>query len=223
MIKHLRSEARFIEYSLDAVLDYFAQFGNTLICQEVGVGNSIADLVGLIVEGNSLPDFEKSYTITESIVLAHLRNFGATRIDLLEKRCGVKSGVFRNDALSWLEEIGAISFGAGGQISLHDGYLFPRTIVAIEAKLQRWRDALDQAIAYQQYADESYVLLPSEFANAALSNLDKFRKSGIGLLVFEKGSGIQVQTQAEVMHNHGWRRDYVFSALVSQSESPEWS
>ena len=33
-------------------------------------------------------------------------------------------------------------------------------VVAVEAKLLRWRDALAQAISYLRFANESYVALP---------------------------------------------------------------
>lgn len=41
------------------------------------------------------------------------------------------------------------------------------SIVAVEAKLTRWRDAIDQAMTYLAFADESYVALPDSLAGAS--------------------------------------------------------
>ena len=56
-------------------------------------------------------------------------------------------------------------------------------IIAVEAKMDKWRDALDQACANRWFASQSYVLLPErrfvERAAEAAAAL------GIGVLVFD--------------------------------------
>lgn len=54
-------------------------------------------------------------------------------------------------------------------------------IVAIEAKLVKWRDALQQAKRYQHFAHKSWVVLDASRARSAILNQDLFERTGIGL------------------------------------------
>ena len=60
---------------------------------------------------------------------------------------------------------------------------FVKRIVAIEAKMRAWRDALEQAVANMWFASHSYILIP------ALRCLETVRKEakkfGVGVLVFD--------------------------------------
>ena len=55
-------------------------------------------------------------------------------------------------------------------------------VVAIEAKLTRWREAVDQASAYLRFADRAYVALPLETAERTHDLLAVCRSRGLGLL-----------------------------------------
>ena len=54
-------------------------------------------------------------------------------------------------------------------------------MVAIEAKLCRWRDALRQAETYTQFADRVVVAMDLHGVPRASSAASLFRKRGIGL------------------------------------------
>lgn len=62
------------------------------------------------------------------------------------------------------------------------------TVVAIELKLENWREAIRQAVAYQLGADFSAVGMPLGNAIDAYRNRYYFRKEGVGLL------GVRVRT-----------------------------
>tara|TARA_R110002167_G_scaffold148524_2_gene341496 strand:- start:3134 stop:3814 length:681 start_codon:yes stop_codon:yes gene_type:complete len=213
---YLRTEAKFVDRSLDSVAEHFTQFGNTFFCCEVGVGRCIVDIAGFVMHRSKFPLIERPFTITESIILAHLRNHGATRIDLLEQRCGLESGGLRKGNLDRLKDRHIIRYGAGGQISL-ENYSFPISIIAIEAKLMRWRDALRQATEYKKFADQSFVLLPSEYAGGAISSKNEFKNAGVGLFVFDNQSGLDCIVKAARIGDHGWRRDFVLSSLLTHA------
>jgi hypothetical protein len=53
---------------------------------------------------------------------------------------------------------------------------------AFEAKLTKWKKALEQAARNTNYAHYTYVVLPSPAA-AAIKARDQFERRGIGLLV----------------------------------------
>ena len=62
-------------------------------------------------------------------------------------------------------------------------------IVAIEAKLEKWKTALHQAYRNTCFADLSYVLLPHKAAMTALSNQPEFDRRGVWLFTVLKSSG----------------------------------
>jgi hypothetical protein len=62
------------------------------------------------------------------------------------------------------------------------------SVVAVELKLEKWREAIRQAVAYQLGADYSTVGMPLGKAIDAYRNRYYFRKEGVGLL------GVRVRT-----------------------------
>ena len=54
-------------------------------------------------------------------------------------------------------------------------------LVAFEAKLSRWRVALNQAYRNTSFAHYSYVVLPELSAKKALNELHEFERRGVGL------------------------------------------
>ena len=54
-------------------------------------------------------------------------------------------------------------------------------VVAFEAKLSRWREALHQAYRNRCLAHESYVVLPESAARLATTGEHEFLKRGVGL------------------------------------------
>ncbi len=59
------------------------------------------------------------------------------------------------------------------------------SLLAFEAKLTDWRQAIQQAYRYRYYADSAFVLLPAKNASAALRNGRLFETFGIGLWTFD--------------------------------------
>jgi hypothetical protein len=92
-------------------------------------------------------------------------------------------------------------------------------LIAVEAKLLRWRDALAQAAAYRRYADEVYVALPEGFGAPAIVSADLFRAAGVGLLIVS-GNRLRQAVAATVSRDHDWRREFVYSRLTSCEGGP---
>ncbi|MCF6314109.1 MAG: hypothetical protein L3J39_16800 [Verrucomicrobiales bacterium] len=63
-----------------------------------------------------------------------------------------------------------------------------RTLIAFEAKLKNWQQALQQAYRYRYFSDKAIVLMPHENANSAISNLAIFEEHRVGLWSFEKST-----------------------------------
>lgn len=100
---------------------------------------------------------------------------------------------------------------------LSPDYIQVTKIVAIEAKLTKWRDALDQAAVYRRYADEAFVLLPAQCAEPAMKARRDFEKAGVGLLV-ARDTQIVTIFDAIPSTTHDWRRDFVYFRLLASEK-----
>lgn len=54
-------------------------------------------------------------------------------------------------------------------------------VIAFEAKISKWRIALQQAYRNQCFADMSFVVLPPKSAKNAVKHIDEFSYRGVGL------------------------------------------
>src|SRR5579871_6999286 len=73
----------------------------------------------------------------------------------------------------------------------HAGHL-----VAFEAKLARWRDALHQAYRTRCFAHRSYVVLPAAAARLAAQHEHEFHRRRVGLCSVSAERGIEVLLDA---------------------------
>lgn len=152
--------------------------------------------------------------MTESVVLAFIRRNGATRVDLLERRCGSRRGELRQTAFERLQDWGMIVRRRGGVIALPHQKTQSYLLLAVEAKLIRWRQALSQALLYRRYADESYVALPRPVAAQAFEHVSEFREAGVGLISIRDGF-VEVMAKAVRCLEHDWQREFVVSRLAT--------
>ena len=60
-------------------------------------------------------------------------------------------------------------------------------VIAFEAKLTKWRRALQQAYRNRCFADLSYVVLPENSAKNALRNIEEFERRGVGICYIKDG------------------------------------
>jgi len=183
------------------------------IQSEVTVGSSIADVV-VLVHGRVRPAVEQPLTIQEAVVVSSLRQNGATRIDVLEERCGLeRMGLRHGDSLARLSSWKIVQRSSGGRIALKRTLAGQCRLIAIEAKLLRWRRALEQAVAYRRYADTAYVALPEAIVGRNSIDRQTFLRSGVGLLsVSENAVSETISPSRSTAHD--WRREYVLSRMA---------
>ena len=69
-------------------------------------------------------------------------------------------------------------------------------LIAFEAKLKKWKIALNQAYRNSSFAHLSYVVLPTDSAMKALKNYNEFLKRGVGLCsVSSEGINIEINAK----------------------------
>lgn len=70
-------------------------------------------------------------------------------------------------------------------------------VLAFEAKLAKWRDALHQAYRTRCFANRAYVVLPAVRAQTAMRYEQEFRRRGVGLCAVSLDGGVQVLLETE--------------------------
>jgi len=93
-------------------------------------------------------------------------------------------------------------------------------LVAFEAKLVRWRDALHQAYRNTCFAHTSFVLLPRRTAMIAERYEAEFRRRNIGLCYLEKDEVIVVHSPEAQNPIEPWLLDQARAAARKNSHGP---
>lgn len=65
-------------------------------------------------------------------------------------------------------------------------------VLAFEAKLERWRDALHQAHRNRCFAHRTYVVVPLAVGERALAYADEFRRRNVGLCAVSSSADVTV-------------------------------
>ncbi len=73
------------------------------------------------------------------------------------------------------------------------------SFVSFELKLKNWKRAAKQAFRYKSFSNIAYVVIGIDSANAALNNIDLFKKYNIGLASFDTNNYLEILFKPE--HN----------------------
>lgn len=87
-------------------------------------------------------------------------------------------------------------------------------VIAFEAKLKKWRIALQQAYRNKCYADLSYVVLPAYSAKLAYKHLDEFILRGVGICCVTEGDFEVIYDSIPTKPIQPWLRNqaYVYAS-----------
>ncbi len=78
-------------------------------------------------------------------------------------------------------------------------------MLAFEAKLTRWREALHQAYRNRCFAHRSYVVVPSAVATRLLAHVDEFTRRKVGLCAVSSDREVTVMIEADTSEPwQGW-------------------
>jgi hypothetical protein len=174
--------------------DMFVNVGELIRCRIAGnparfihlreptVGNVIPDLLcGEWSEDLRPP--KRSFTFIEACILALLERHDELMesdiSQLLHLSAPAAAKAFRR-----IEQSGLILSTRNGKVSLDAG-CFTRgfAVTAVELKLSRWREALNQAVSYLKFADRAYVVLDADRTDREEPMVEMFRASRVGLLM----------------------------------------
>ena len=219
---HRRGGSNFHLYERDLVSDlvahlpaYLKRSNRTCVVhREVGVGRSIADVVATLFPARTAR-IPPALSVRDSVLVNLLRQNGPTRIDVLERLCSMPAKSLRGEPIHRLQTSGIVTVGDGGRVAL-TRWCRTGALVAIEAKLTRWLDALEQAYEYRRFADRVYVALPADCLAPAIRAHAMFESAGIGLLAVN--SHVRQEIRAAAVTTHDWRREYVYGRLLADGD-----
>ena len=80
-------------------------------------------------------------------------------------------------------------------------------IIAFEAKLTKWRDAVHQAYRNTCFAHRSYILLPEQTAATAARYVGEFAKRSVGLCYMSDGQVVVALEAPRVSPLQSWLSD----------------
>lgn len=202
-------EADLVKQAMPAVERRLAERGRVVgLRREMPVMWRQADLVGLVDAGLTGPVPPRPFSYAEADGLRLLRQVGRCSQDRLIA-WGLKPRSLRQ-----FEAYGLIRRDDEGQFRLAAKLFHGLHVTAVEAKLHRWREAIEQAVVYRAYADQAYVLMPEENAKPAIANKREFKKACVGLWTFGDDGLTEVIPAAVQTRGHDFReRPFVISRL----------
>jgi hypothetical protein len=164
--------------------------GAVVVLEQPNINGIIPDFLAGQFHG-MLPDFpRKPLTGTDAYVLSKLREIKKLAVKELSSTLFISESA-ASRCIQKLVKTGFVSLSEHGIIEATD-VLGPTSIevAAVEMKLSRWREALEQAHAYKNFANFAYVVLDGSRVKASSLMIDTFRRAGVGLIL-QSGQNIQ--------------------------------
>jgi hypothetical protein len=167
----------------------------TKVLAETQVGSCIPDLLLFFhIDDQTRESIQLTYF--DASILAAILEAGSIGLPGLSDRLFSRPEELQ-PKLDRLVRLELVSVRAGGAYGLRRGVLPQNVrIVAVEAKLSRWRSAIAQAREYFGFANESYIAMPADALRTNVTALDACAKAGVGVIVVD-GSGAMVLLEAE--------------------------
>lgn len=160
----------------------------SLVFPHFQIGMTVPDLifVGPTSKSNRKRRRVSPLRVFDTWVLAELIHEGSLRHDVITRRLHTRTdrtraALQRLGRLGLVVELGSGFFGLGRR-SLHSSV----EVVAVEAKLNRWKQAVKQAAEYRRFSNRSYVALPESTIAASHMVSKACRGAGVGLIAVGK-------------------------------------
>lgn len=199
-------EAKLVEV-LHSHTPNFRLFGRKtelLIFSEVQVGATIPDLVIVRDIGRGGAKRAVRLTLFESWVLGELVRAKQMRSQTLTRRLFTREQDMTT-ALKRLTRAGIVKQTRAGVFAVQTDFTARYEVLSIEAKLDRWRNAITQAKTYFRFSDRSFVALPSSMIAKRPEIGEACKAAGVGLIgVRPNGIQLHVSGQAKSPDRREW-------------------
>ncbi len=194
-----RELVRVLEAQSIAALNLSARWHRML--SEVTIRSRIADLV--VIHAPRQPQSKRArVTYFEAAILAMLLQHGASDLDAVADRL-YSTALSVETRAKKLAQLGLLAFGSEGNMHPTGRHLpYDVGVIAIEAKLTRWRDAIAQAADYRGFANQSYIALPASVFERSNAILSECQDAGIGAMSVGPNGAISIPLEAPWVSPH---------------------
>lgn len=211
----------------DSLIEHIkCMFGPDQLCyakREVPVGSIIPDIVIVSTLNEPRRDLWPSrWTFMHAALVWHLR----CRSKLTKKSLARR--VFENPdriepVLEQLFKTGAIIKTETGCYKLGKELReLSATVIAIEAKLKRWKNALSQAMSYISFSDKSIVAMAPDGIPTTKDSKEIFQNQGIGLISVNGGAP-QIIYPGRFNYKNCVEREYLIGSALGRVGQTRWS
>lgn len=194
----------------------------TMVRREVPMGGVRPDLVYVSFAQQPIESlWPRNWTYRHAHIVSILRSHRKLRLSTLAKRCYDQPERV-SPLISDIESTGAVKRSPTGAYYLSEAMLaVDAQVLAVETKLLRWRNALEQATEYRRFADGSVVAMAPTFAPRDGDYLNYFKSNGIGLLTIADGT-IEWFVAPRFSKARGAEKEYLVGS-AARSHQTLWS
>jgi hypothetical protein len=155
------------------------------VLTEIQVGTCIPDLL-IVCSGTEYPRASPKLSYFDCTLVAATMRAGATTVEgLADTTFSPTTEIARR--VERLVRLGLLAQISEDQIRLSHRALPNRVrIVAVEAKLTRWKDALTQTQTYLSFANEAYIAMPAASVRHNVNALSACADAGVGVIAVDE-------------------------------------
>jgi DNA-binding Lrp family transcriptional regulator len=191
--------------------------GWTKVLREVRVRQRIADMVVIHASAQPLSKKTRVSYFEAAIVSELLQNGELPLAEVAHRLYSCEPSI--DARASKLARLGLIDYA--GDVLRPNGrdLVADVEIVAIEAKLTRWREAVEQATRYLEFANRSYIAMPAESFIAADPILSACAGAGVGALSVAADETVTLLMEARHREPQTTERVRLVSSFVGVAHS----
>lgn len=187
------TESEMKEVAIESLPNCFGIRESNVI-SEFDYGKGRTDLVLVNISDNYWSHRKDRLDLSEPIrneqhLIAFLRLHGRGPITeefFLED--GAQPRYKKQEALSWLREHEFLQEVDSGKIrTARNLRRHVTTTLAVELKLKKWKDALQQASMGRSFAEYQYVAIDEDHLTPAYEHIDLFKSNNVGLITINEG------------------------------------
>lgn len=198
-------EKEMIPDLLTSVHQLFGRPGPYAVACEVPDGSRVVDMMYAafgehpsgLDEATSLGRALSRLSLAQMMVLAQLWRHRKLSVRRLSEMMFIPEDVLLRQYLRPMKRLGLTEQVTRSSWQVADwGVWKPEALVAIEAKLTDWREALGQAVDNRKRADYSYIALPAAHLSERHPLWSDARRAGVGVIHLDPTRGAQIVLRA---------------------------
>lgn len=140
-------------------------------------------------------------TLQSLVVLERIFTFGRISKRKLARELHIDQTILEEKYLSFFENLGLISRVTAFSYEITEWVKWsPSEVISIEAKLYRWKEALEQAMFNMRFADRTYVAFPEEIFQRYKNEMKVAKHVGVGVIIVRKNGDAEVEIDAKNNH-----------------------